>query len=267
MARKKSEPKTKEQLLLEEKEREINFIKERVKYINEPTYKFEVGEKVQYGALKESIVEEILYDGRVYVLKCIATNNNYGKPYDYEVYRVCAWHDVRPIKENDTHFAKSGEERIILRFNDSTIESLLHDYYNFGIDMNPEYQRDYVWDEQDKEYLLESIFDNIDIGKFVLIDLGEEYWARGFSYEILDGKQRLNTLIEYYENRFPYKGKYYNDLSWKDKIFFKKHNISVAIIENMNKNRILKCFVTLNKRGRVMDIEQIKKVERMIEEI
>lgn len=263
MARKKSEPKTKEQLLLEEKEYEINSIKDRIKYINEPTYSFKIGEKVQYGALKEAIVEEILYDEKVYVLKCIVTNHNYGKPYDYETYRVCAWHDIRPIINMDTHFMKEND--IKLRFENSTISGLLNYYYHFGIDMNPEYQRNYVWNGKDKEYLLESIFENIDIGKFVLIDLDDEYWTRGYSYEILDGKQRLNTIIEFYENRFPYKGKYYNDLSNKDKQKIKSHNISLAKMEHMDKNTIMKYFVSLNKKGRVMDMEHIKKIEKMIE--
>ena len=262
--RKKVEQKTKEQILLEEKEYEINSIKDKVKYINEPTYSFNIGERVQYGVLKESIVEEILHDGKVYVLKCIATNHNYGNPYDYETYKACAWHDIRPIVNSNTHFTK--ENNIKLRFENSTISGLLNYYYHFGIDMNPEYQRDYVWDMKDKEYLLESIFENIDIGKFVLIDLGDEYWTRGYSYEILDGKQRLNAIIEFYENRFPYKGKYYNDLSNEDKQKIKSHNISLAKMENMDKKTIMKYFISLNKKGRVMDMEQIKKVEKMIDE-
>ena len=50
--------------------------------------------------------------------------------------------------------------------------------------------------------LLDSIFKNIDIGKFVLIHLSDSEWVeRGFGYEILDGKQRLSALIEFYENK------------------------------------------------------------------
>ena len=80
--------------------------------------------------------------------------------------------------------------------------------------MNPDYQRDYVWELSDKQLLIDSIFNNIDIGKFAFIHLDYKTWNKtGYAYEILDGKQRLKTIIDFYENRFSYKGIYYNDLS------------------------------------------------------
>lgn len=80
------------------------------------------------------------------------------------------------------------------------------------------------WNQKDKELLLDSIFKNIDIGKFVLIHISDEEWhKRGLGYEILDGKQRLNTLIEFYENRIAYNGKCFNDLSGMDKRTFTEH--------------------------------------------
>ena len=261
----KRKVKTEEEILKEEKERGLLDIREKLHLINEPTYKFNIGDKVQYGALKESIVKEILYDNKVYVLDCIKTEENYGKPYDHKIIRVCAWHDIRPINSNNTIFTKN--EDIQLTFYNSDIKSLICKYYNFGIDMNPYYQRDYVWSDKDKESLLDSIFNNIDIGKFVLIYLDIEEWVKkGFGYEILDGKQRLNTLIEFYENRFPYKGKYYNDLSSKDKRTFNNVHIPVAEIQNVNKNDILKYFIMLNTTGKTMDKNHIDKIKNMIGE-
>ena len=74
MAKKKVEKKlTKEEKLQKEKENGLSNIKRKVPYLNTPSYFFDVGDKVSYGTLKESIVEEVLYDGKVYVLKCIAT--------------------------------------------------------------------------------------------------------------------------------------------------------------------------------------------------
>ena len=49
----------------------------------------------------------------------------------------------------------------------------------------PDYQRGYVWEQEDKELLLDSIFKNIDIGKFVFIRLSDSEWMeRNFGYEI-----------------------------------------------------------------------------------
>ena len=264
MARKKEL--TKEEKLEQEKQNGLSSIKREIPYINEPSYSFNIGDKVRYGAMKESIVDEILYDGKVYVLKCIATDNNYGKPYDYEAYRVVSWMQIRPIEFGDTNFTENEDVR--LYFNNSNIEHLIHTHYHFGVDFNPEYQRGYVWTQEDKELLLDSVFKNIDIGKFALIRLSDaEWYERGLSYEILDGKQRLSTLIEFYENKLAYKGKYYNDLSWKDRITFKNHNVSVAEVRSENKKTILKYFLMLNRTGKAMDKAQLDKVENMLAEL
>lgn len=255
---------TKEEKLQREKENGLSNIERKIPYLNTPSYFFNIGDRVSYGALKESIVEEVLYDGKVYVLKCIATDNNYGNPFDYETYRVASWTDVRPIcNSTETHFSENQDVR--LDYYNSTIESLLLKQYSFGIDFDPDYQRGYVWDNTDKELLLDSIFKNIDIGKFVLIHLSNGEWLeRGFSYEILDGKQRLSALIEFYENKLPYKGKYYNELSKNDKRAFTEHQIAIAEVRETDKKTVLKYFIMLNRTGKSMDESHLAEVERML---
>ncbi|MBD5534570.1 MAG: DUF262 domain-containing protein [Lachnospiraceae bacterium] len=268
MAKKKIEKElTKEEKLQKEKKIGLSHIEREVPFLNTPSYFFNVGDKVSYGALKESVVEEVLYDGKVYVLRCIATNHNYGDPYDYEIYRVTSWVNVRPVGcSTNTNFAENQEVR--LDYFNSTIESLLRRNYSFGIDFNPDYQRGYVWDQKDKEMLLDSIFKNIDIGKFVLIHLSDEEWhERGLSYEILDGKQRLSTLIEFYENKLSYKGKYFNDLSGMDKRAFTEHQVAVAEVRETDKKTVLKYFLMLNRTGKSMDEAHLEEVERMLSNI
>lgn len=256
---------TKEEKLQIEKENGLSNIEREVPFLNTPSYFFNIGDKVSYGALKESVVEEILYDGKVYVLKCIATDNNYGHPFDYETYRVTSWVNVRPIGcSTNTNFSENQEVK--LDYYNSTIESLLRKNYAFGIDFDPDYQRGYVWDQQDKELLLDSVFKNIDIGKFVLIHLSDEEWhERGLSYEILDGKQRLSTLIEFYENKLSYKGKYYNELSVMDKMAFTEHQVAVAEVRETDKKTVLKYFLMLNRTGKSMDESHLTEVEKMLD--
>ena len=88
----------------------------------------------------------------------------------------------------------------------------------------------------------------------------------GYGYEILDGKQRLNALIEFYEDRFSYMGKYYSDLSGMDKYTFKNHPIAIGNIEESEKKVILKYFLMLNRTGKVMDQKHLDNVEKMLEE-
>ena len=256
-----------EEKLQQEKERGIDQIQREIPFINTPSYFFNIGDKVSYGAIKESVVEDILYDGKVYVLRCIVTNNNYGRPYDYETYRVTSWVNVRPIcHDNNTNFSENQDVK--LDYYNSTVESLLRKNYAFGIDFDPDYQRGYVWEQKDKELLLDSIFKNIDIGKFVLIHISNEEWhKRGLSYEILDGKQRLSTLIEFYENKLSYKGKYFNDLSGVDKRAFTEHRVSVAEVRETDKMTVLKYFLMLNRTGKSMDESHLTEVEKMLNNI
>lgn len=264
MARKKKE------LALEEKmenkkQCELKEIKNRLTYINEPSYFFNVGDEVKLGQLKQCIVDEVLYGGKVYGLKCIVTENNYGNPYDYETYRFVAWHEIRPLEYGNTRLANNKDVK--LYFNSCSIQSLLFKYYHFGVDMDPEYQRGYVWEDKDKELLLDSVFNNIDIGKFVFVHLSDTEWLeRGVGYEILDGKQRLSTLMEFYENKISYKGKYYNDLSESDRRAFNNHDIALAEISENDKQTVLKYFLMLNRTGKSMDESHLKEVEKMLEE-
>ena len=174
MARKKAGKKelAVEERLQQEKEYGLKSIQEELKFINTPSYYFNIDDEVKCGSLKQCVIDDVLYDGKVYGLKCIATNANYGNPFDYETYRVVPWTSVRPITYGDTNFAEN--QNVKLDFYNSTVEGLILMNYHFGIDFDPEYQRGYVWELKDKELLIDSIFKNIDIGKFVFIHLSDE---------------------------------------------------------------------------------------------
>jgi len=68
------------------------------------------------------------------------------------------------------------------------------------INLRPEYQRRLVWDDGKKSRFIESLLMNIPVPPVFLyeIDLNR--------YEVMDGQQRLNTIIEFYENNLTLKG-------------------------------------------------------------
>lgn len=265
MARKPAKELTAEEILKQQREQQLRLMEDEINNLNEPTYKFEIGDKVAYGAFKECTVAEILYGGKVYGLHCISIEEKYGIQSEEEVYRVAAWVGVRPIPTGDSNFSRNNDVRI--NFINSSIESLLHKYYSFGVNMNPDYQRGYVWDLEDKQLLIDSIFNNIEIGKFAFIHLDDENWTKtGKGYEILDGKQRLCAIVEFYENRFPYNGVYYNELSKKDRNVFLNRMVAQGEVREADRKAILKYFIMLNRTGKVMDKKHLEKVEKMLEE-
>lgn len=139
-----------------------------------------------------------------------------------------------------------------LHYSNRSMYSLLSYHYLFGVDFNPDYQRGSVWDEEDREKLLDSIFAGREIGRFVFKQLPfNRANDDGNYYEIVDGKQRLLTLLAFYENRFPYKGVFYNDLSVLDKNWFMDASIGIAELnQNATRAEVLEVFLALNEGGK-----------------
>lgn len=262
---KSANKRTLKERLAQERQQGILLIENNLPFLNEPTYYFTVGEEVQYGNLKNCVIKEVLYNGKVYGLIGKAISNNYGHPYTYQIYKIAPWMDVRPISHENTSFANNQISKLI--FQNSTLESLIHLYYYFGIDTKSDYHREDVWEHKDKELLIDSIFHNIDTGKIAINHLSkEERLKRNAAYEVIDGKQRISAFIDFYENRFEYKGKSYNNLSWMDKRVFKNYTLHMAIAEEAEKRDILKYFLMLNRTGKELEELHLKKIKSLLKE-
>lgn len=226
-----------------------------------PAYEFRVGEEVALGHLHKVTIESMNPEKTIYELKVEDKNGELS-------YRVVQWWEIRPKMDKEHLPERIGvKSPVDIRYNNSTIESLLHSYYHAGIDLEPDYQRDFVWTQEDKDYLIDSIFHSIEIGRFVLNRLNNQEWAeRSCLYEILDGKQRLNTLCEFYENRFPYKGLYFNDLHPLDKNMFLEAKVAVGEVSELTRQQVLETFLAVNRGGRQMDIEHLRQVEEQLKQ-
>lgn len=157
------------------------------------TRTFKVGDKVTYGGNTSDIVDEVFDDGLFYGFK------------NKESYKVVPWVHIFPIaKTIDFEIGKRNAERI--SFYNQSIYSVLHKIYSWNTDLNPYYQRGFVWTKEDEYLLIDSIFNGIEIGKFVFIDTIDDI-NNEYDFEVLDGKQRINTILKFYEDRISYKGK------------------------------------------------------------
>ena len=153
-----------------------------------------------------------------------------------------------------------------LRYANATIEMLLFRCLSAGIDFEPDYQRGRVWTAEDQGRLLESIFMGAEIGKFVFrVRSTCETIEDGLNYEIIDGKQRLLTLLDFYAGRFPYQGVFFNDLDPVDQRTFKDTSVCIADVENYTRDDILKIFLLLNRGGRPVSDDVIRHAEELLE--
>lgn len=223
-------------------------------YPRNPTYEFSVGDEVKFGGFKSCQVLNVLDNANTYMLRCKTVNGEV-------ITRSANWTQVKPLP-GISSLTKDSDIR--LSFSGSDIDGLLTMCYLSGVDMSPEYQRGNVWGVEDKVALIDSIFNNIDIGKFVFRHNNS---MSELAYEVIDGKQRLTALTEYYENRFPYKGYYYNDLSAKDRLTFRGAGCLVARLENLTDKDVYRLFIRLNTTGKAMDEKHIEFVKSLYEEV
>jgi hypothetical protein len=147
----------------------------------------------------------------------------------------------------------------------------------YVIDSNGEkqyYQRGLVWTVEQKQLLIESIYNDIEIGKFLL---RHNHWSRMekeesetgtmHSYDCVDGKQRLNTLFGFVHNEYPDShGNYWDDLSGNaQRRFFNYSNLSLGVLsESAADEDVIDNFLTLNFTGVPMSqnhIEYIKSIK------
>jgi hypothetical protein len=236
------------------KKRDIEELKSQIAFFKDrkPTRNFSIGEEVYIGNLFGYRVSEILEDGMIIVIE------NEKKDF-----RVLLWNEIFSMeKEKETSFF--NKDSLNIDFSTMTIQGLIHYFYHFGIDMNPDYQRDLIWEDNQKIFLIDSIFNDIDIGKFVLIKL--DYEDNRESYEILDGKQRLSTIIDFIEDRFKFNGVLFSELSRSDKRNFLNKRISVGLSDerNFDKKKIIEYFIRLNVTGTPVSRDFLKKLEKSI---
>lgn len=136
------------------------------------------------------------------------------------------------------------------------------------INIHPEYQRRLVWDKKKKSLFIESLLLNIPIPPVFLYE-----WDYS-RYEVMDGQQRLSSIIEFYENRYKLTGlehwselvgKTFSELPPLLKRALDRRRISATVIlaESANKDEArnkLRRFVfeRLNTGGQKLNAQELR---------
>ncbi|MFM7390770.1 MAG: DUF262 domain-containing protein [Vampirovibrionales bacterium] len=118
---------------------------------------------------------------------------------------------------------------------------------------SPSFQRRKTrWENFKKVRLIDSLFRGIPIGNFLMFEREDEAKQ---NFYVIDGLQRLTTIVEYLENNFSLKGseiensswygKTYSELSEEDKTHLKRSTLSVTFV-------------------RVFGVKEMEKVARLI---
>lgn len=160
--------------------------------------------------------------------------------------------------------AESDARPVLSQPYDWTISTLRDKYERNLIDLQPEYQRDYVWDLKPElpSRLIESLLLQIPIPPI--------YFGKmpGQKLEVIDGQQRLTTLIRFVRNDFHLQrlqrisalnGKYFRDLSQEHQDTILDATIrSIVIDAGNNLNLRYEVFERLNRGSMPLNEQELR---------
>lgn len=136
-----------------------------------------------------------------------------------------------------------------------------------------EYQRGLVWNLEQKQLLIESIYNWVDIGKIVLRLRPFEWVEKRVKAgklehtafkDVVDGKQRLNAIMEFIQCNFnDMCGNNWDDLSERaKKTFLNFSQVSyVQLDEDSTDADALRTFMSINHAGKPMSREHLEFVK------
>lgn len=221
--------------------------------------KLALDDRVLLGGLEDCTVRGFFEDGQVVVLRYLhRSRDNKTNALSYGAW---FWYDMVPEATSapaprfptSTVFDK-------VRVTSRQIEGLLSWCLKGGMQDNTPYQRDYVWTDDDKDRFLDAIFEGRPLGTVAV--LNRQYPKDD---ELVDGKQRMNCLVEFVTSQRPYRGVYWHELSRMDRYLVESRNVPVMELneEALTESEICEIFLAINAAGVPQSEEHIAHVRQL----
>ena len=126
----------------------------------------------------------------------------------------------------------------------------------------PDFQRGYVWDSAKNSRLIESLLLNIPVPAIFFAETSDA------TYQIVDGHQRVRSIVRYLNNEFPlgglriqseFRGKRFHQLPIREQRFLKTRVIRAIIIGvDSSDSMKFEVFERLNTGGLALNAQEIR---------
>lgn len=146
-----------------------------------------------------------------------------------------------------------------------SINDFLNWHENGELQLSPKYQRKNVWNARAESYLIDTIIRGLPIPQVFLRQSIDTTVRRTFR-EVIDGQQRLRTIIKFQNNEFPlmrahngdHGGKYYDDLDEEFKMNFLDYQIPVELIKTNDDNVVYDLFMRVNTNSNILTKQELR---------
>ncbi len=128
------------------------------------------------------------------------------------------------------------------------ISSLINDIRQERLILQPEFQRNLVWNDKHKESFIDTILKGYPFPEIYIAQSGVDLDTLQTQQVVVDGQQRLSTIMRYVSDDLTYKTiPRFNDLSEQEKIDFLGYGISVINLGNASSETIREVFRRINQ--------------------
>ncbi len=143
------------------------------------------------------------------------------------------------------------------------IQDLLNLHNNKELDINPWYQRRSVWTTSQKAYLINTLFEQKPIPTIYIrhsLDIDAEKSIR----EVVDGQQRVRSVLEYSDDAFAVKHPAYpkkvkfSQLKRTDIERFKLTSLSVGYLLGATDEDVIEIFGRLNSVAKTLNAQELR---------
>lgn len=151
----------------------------------------------------------------------------------------------------------------------NNLQQTIFDYIeNYDLDLNPDFQRGHVWTQLQRELYVEFILQN---GASNPIYFNHTNWDSGDPGEmvIVDGKQRLKSLLMFLNNEFTvFKNLDPDGEGYYAKNFDHFQQTCVIVINNLStKKAVVKWYLEMNKGNTPHTEEELRRVEELYKKL
>lgn len=136
---------------------------------------------------------------------------------------------------------------------------------NNELTISPKYQRNSVWTEKAKSYLIDTIVRGLPIPPIFLRQMVDVSTKKTYR-ELIDGQQRVRAIIEFVENKFRLHknhnnqlgGKYYEEMEEDIKEDILQYELTSEVVSEENDAVIYDIFARLNGNNIVLNKQEIR---------